>query len=161
MWINCGDAKHFPLVECLPSETFVRRLHGSALPDPSPDLSSPSDFSRNDFPRPKSNIIHENAINLSMRMTRNQDTHLRSPSSFLLISTTFKQHLAAQVSPSQARRTFREFLGASSAWTSLFPSGPVIIELSNGPSVFYCILNSSNASLGLYPKRYDGSGQRT
>lgn len=38
----------------LPSETFVRRWHGSALPDPSRGLSSPSDFNRNDFPRPNS-----------------------------------------------------------------------------------------------------------
>lgn len=110
----------------LPSETFVCHLHGSALPDPSRDLSSPSDFSRNDFPRPKSHIIHENAINLSMQMTRNQETHLRSPSYFFCFSTTFKQHLAAQSAYARGAGHSVSSLVYLPLLTSLFPPRPII-----------------------------------
>lgn len=106
----------------LPSETFVCHLHGSALPDPSRDLSSPSDFSRNDFPRPKSHIIHENAINLSMQMTRNQETHLRSPSYFFWFLHHIQATSCCPVSLCQGRRTFREFLGVSSALDVSIPA---------------------------------------
>lgn len=62
---------------------FSGRLRGSALPGPSRDLSVHPDFSRQHLARSKSAAVHENAIKLSMRMTRNRNTHLRGPNSFL------------------------------------------------------------------------------
>ena len=107
---------------CYHRRPLVCHLHGSALPDPSRDLSSPSDFSRNDFPRPKSHIIHENAINLSMQMTRNQETHLRSPSYFFWFLHHIQAKSCCPVSLCQGRRTFREFLGVSSALDVSIPA---------------------------------------